>query len=89
MPTQRIKKLKQHHNLEYSIMADKTQQYIIRQSSLQRAVEFYAANNLQPSLTDVVLAADVLSEWVETRDIKRARDFDGHYLLDSLIDKRR
>ena len=64
-----------------------TQQQIIRQSSLTRALEFFKLNEMTPSLTDVVLTADVLTEWVETGKISRVRDFDKHYLIDSMLEK--
>jgi hypothetical protein len=63
------------------------QTQIIRQSSLTRSLEFFKLNEMTPSLTDVVLAADVLTEWVETGSIKRVRELDKHYLFDSILEK--
>ena len=68
-------------------MSSNTQQQIIRQSSLTRSLEFFREKNLQPSLTDIVLCADVLTEWVETGSIKRIRELDNHYLFDSILEK--
>ena len=66
---------------------DNKQIHIIRQSSLTRSLEFFKLNEMTPSLTDVVLAADVLTEWVETGSIKRVRELDKHYLIDSMLEK--
>jgi hypothetical protein len=62
------------------------QTQIIRQSSLTRSLEFFREREMTPSLTDVVLCADVLTEWVETGSIKRIREFDGHYMFDSILE---
>lgn len=64
------------------------QQMIIRQSSLKTSLEFFKEKNLQPSLTDIVLCSDVLTEWVETGSINRVRELDKHYLFDSILERK-
>ena len=63
------------------------QTHIIRQSSLTRSIEFFRDREITPSLTDIVLCADVLTEWVETGSIKRVRELDNHYLFDSILER--
>lgn len=67
---------------------DNKQQMIIRQSSLKTSLEFFKEKNLQPSLTDIVLCSDVLTEWVETGSINRVRELDKHYLFDSILERK-
>ena len=67
---------------------DNKQQMIIRQSSLKTSLEFFKEKNLQPSLTDIVLCSDVLTEWVETGSINRVRELDNHYLFDSILERK-
>ena len=62
-------------------------QQIVRQSSIKASQEFFSRKGLDPSLTDVMLGADVIHSWVETGNIKRVREFDNHYLFDSLLEK--
>ena len=67
---------------------DNKQQMIIRQSSLKTSLEFFKEKNLQPSLTDIVLCSDVLTEWVETGSINRVRELHKHYLFDSILERK-
>ena len=66
---------------------DEKQKLIVRQSSLTRALEFYKLNNVTPSLTDVVLCADVLTDYVMTGSLERVKKYDNHYKLDNVLER--